>query len=185
MSTQVKNISKLMSLVLRHQPEYIGLTLNANGWASVEELINRMNSHGIAVNKTLLEEVVVTNNKQRFAFNEDKTLIRGSQGHSIAVDLELKESLPPDILYHGSTVSSVELIMLTGIKKQSRQHVHLSQDTNTAQQVGARHGKPVVLQVNAKAMYDQGYRFYISANKVWLTDEVPPQFISLKNASEK
>lgn len=177
MSEQVKRISKLMSLVLRHEPEKIGLTLDENGWANVNELIEKVNKEGIKLNEEILDNVVATNDKKRFAFNADKTKIRASQGHSIKVELDLPVTTPPDILYHGTTNRFLESIFTTGLKKQNRQHVHLSATVETATAVGTRHGKPIILIVKAKAMYDAGYKFYLSENNVWLADEVPPQFI--------
>jgi len=179
MTKQQKNISKLMSLVLRHQPEYIGIMLNENGWANVQELIEKINAKGIFADMQTIETVVEINDKKRFAFNEDKTMIRASQGHSIEVELDLQQTKPPDILYHGTTVDYIESILKNGLQKQARQHVHLSKDTETAIAVGSRHGKPVILQVDAKAMHEQEFLFFISANLVWLTDEVPVKFLSL------
>ena len=178
MEKQLKHISKFMSLVLRHKPEEIGLQLDEQGWASINELIARMNTKGFHVTAEIIKEVVVTNDKKRFAFNEDKTLIRASQGHSIEVDLNLQEMIPPDILYHGTTHKYLESILKDGLKSQSRQHVHLSATTETAQAVGGRHGKPVILLINAKSMCEAGLKFYLSDNKVWLADAVPAQYIS-------
>lgn len=178
MSDRIKHISKLMSLVLRHNPAEIGLQLNENGWASVQELINKINSKGVYIDLALLNEVVETSDKRRFAFNEDKTMIRASQGHSIKVELELSVHIPPDILYHGTASRFLESILAKGLDKQSRQHVHLSATIETAKSVGSRHGKPVILTVNAKAMQKAGLKFYLSANNVWLTDAVPVQYIS-------
>jgi putative RNA 2'-phosphotransferase len=177
MTTQLKHISKFLSLVLRHQPEEIGIQLNENGWVSVGELIERMNAKGIKVDFDTIENVVATNDKKRFAFNEDKTLIRASQGHSIEVELNLVAVAPPDILYHGTTVNYLDSILVTGLKKQNRQHVHLSATVDTAKAVGSRHGRPVILTIDARAMHEAGFQFYLSANKVWLTDSVPVQYI--------
>lgn len=167
-----------MSLVLRHQPEVIGLTLDENGWAHVNELIEKLNANGAAADIALIKEVVATNDKKRFAFNEDQTRIRASQGHSIAVELDLKETIPPEYLYHGTAERFLESILSTGLQKQSRQHVHLSATAETAIAVGGRHGKPVVLLIKAKEMHGNGYLFYLSENNVWLTDQVPVAFIS-------
>ena len=178
MSQQLKHISKLMSLVLRHKPETIGLRLDENGWANVQELIDRISAKGITVNAALIDTIVATNDKQRFAFNHDKTMIRASQGHSIAVDLNLAATVPPIILYHGTTGKYLDSILTHGLQKQNRQHVHLSETIETASAVGSRHGKPVILKISAKAMHDAGFVFYLSANKVWLTDAVPLQYIT-------
>jgi putative RNA 2'-phosphotransferase len=179
MENQLKHISKLMSLVLRHKPEEIGLQLNEQGWAKVDELINNINTRGFLVNFEIIDKVVQTNDKKRFAFNEDKTMIRASQGHSIAVELNLPETVPPDILYHGTAVKHLDSILQTGLQKQNRQHVHLSATTETAKAVGSRHGKPIVLAVDAKTMQNAGFKFYLSENKVWLTDTVPVHYITL------
>jgi len=167
-----------MSLVLRHKPEEIGLLLDENGWADVQELISKMNTKGAEVNFDIINTVVETNDKKRFAFNEDKTRIRANQGHSLEVELNLPESMPPDTLYHGTATRFLESILATGLQKQSRQHVHLSAARETAIAVGARHGKPVILLIDAKAMQAAGFKFYLSANMVWLTETVPVQYIS-------
>lgn len=167
-----------MSLVLRHQPEVIGLRLDENGWADVNELIEKLNAKGAGADIALIRHVVATNDKKRFAFNEDQTRIRASQGHSIAVELQLKEMTPPEYLYHGTAERFLESIRSTGLQKQSRQHVHLSATTETAKAVGGRHGKPVVLLIRAKEMHQKGYTFYLSENDVWLTEQVPVDFIS-------
>lgn len=173
-----KTVSKLLSFVLRHHPELIGLELDEKGWASVDLLLRHVNAHGTPIDRGLLDYVVETNNKKRFAFNEDKTLIRASQGHSIAIELGLTAQVPPDILFHGTAEKSLASILDTGLEKRGRQHVHLSQDLQTAIQVGSRHGKPVVFNVLAAEMQAAGYLFYLSENQVWLTDHVPVKFIS-------
>ena len=167
-----------MSLVLRHKPEEIGLQLNEQGWAKVDELITKINTRGFLVNVEIIDKVVETNDKKRFAFNEDKTLIRASQGHSIEVELILRETVPPDILYHGTAVKYVDSILQTGLQKQNRQHVHLSETIETAKAVGSRHGKPIILVIDTKAMQYAGFKFYLSENKVWLTNSVPVQYIT-------
>lgn len=168
-----------MSLVLRHKPETIGLHLNEQGWAAVDELIQKMNATGAAVDKEMIRQIVDTNDKKRFAFNEDQSMIRASQGHSIDVDLSLEPVTPPDILYHGTAVRFVESILQDGLLKQSRQHVHLTALKKTAIAVGGRHGKPVVLEVNAAEMVKAGFQFYLSANNVWLVEIVLPEYISI------
>lgn len=167
-----------MSLVLRHKPEDIGLQLDEQGWAKVDELISKMNARGIHINFEIINEVVETNDKKRFAFNEDKTLIRASQGHSIEVELNLSETVPPDTLYHGTAIKYLDSILKTGLQKQNRQHVHLSATIETARAVGSRHGKPIILVINAKEMLVTGFKFYLSENKVWLTDTVPVEYIT-------
>lgn len=175
---QLKHLSKFMSLVLRHKPETIGLTLDENGWAFTNDLVEKLNAAGTAVDLAIINEVVATNDKKRFAFNEDKSMIRASQGHSIDVELQLNAVSPPEHLYHGTADGFLNSILQTGLQKQRRQHVHLSADAATAITVGGRHGKPVVLMINAKQMQEEGYLFYLSENNVWLTDHVPTKYIS-------
>lgn len=176
----LKETSKYMSLILRHKPDAIGITLDEHGWANVDELIA-----GIAkdneFNMEILEEIVRTDEKQRYSFNEDKTLIRANQGHSIPVDVELEEKEPPEILYHGTGEKYVSSIDAQGLIPKSRLYVHLSKDEETAVKVGSRHGKPVIYIVKAKQMYEDGYKFYISANGVWLTKEVPVKYMEKQN----
>lgn len=172
----LREVSKYISLILRHKPETIGITLDEHGWANVEELIA-----GIAkdneFNMEMLEEIVSTDEKQRYSFNEDKTLIRANQGHSIPVDVELEEKIPPEILWHGTGEKYVESIDKGGLIPKSRLYVHLSKDEDTAVKVGSRHGKPIIYHVLAKQMYDDGYKFFVSANGVWLTKEVPVKYL--------
>lgn len=172
-------ISKFLSLVLRHKPETIGLTLDENGWAKVEELIDKMNRYNFKITRDIINNVVATNNKQRFSFNKDNTKIRANQGHSIQVELDLKEIIPPEYLYHGTGEKAVTSILNTGLQKRVRHHVHLSGDIPTAINVGSRHGKPKVFIVAAQQMKEDGYKFYISENNVWLTDNVPVQYLKL------
>lgn len=176
---QKKKISKFISLVLRHKPEVINLKLDENGWADVEELItkSKRDSHeGFTFEE--LNEIVETNDKKRFIFNEDKTKIRANQGHSIDIDLALKPQQPPEFLYHGTAQSNIDSILEKGIEKRSRQHVHLSQDKETATKVGMRHGKPIILIIKTQEMFNDGIEFYLSENNVWLTDFVDAKYIS-------
>ena len=178
---QQRHISKFLSLVLRHQPQKIDLELDANGWAKTNELIKKSNDYGIRFTEEDLKHIVETNDKQRFSFNESGTQIRANQGHSLtAVNLELKAVQPPEVLYHGTVEKFMQEITSEGLKKMSRQHVHLSRDIETAKKVGGRRGKPVILIVDACEMFKQGYEFYQSANGVWLTDRVPAEFLKLK-----
>lgn len=169
--------SKFLSLVLRHQPEAIGLSLDENGWAEVEDLLRLANQQGKQLTRRLLEQVVAENDKQRFAFSDDGRRVRANQGHSINVDLDLPSAEPPELLYHGTASRFLECIRAQGLHSASRQHVHLSLDVSTATAVGARHGKPVILTIQAGQMATANYRFYLSANNVWLTDHVPVTFI--------
>lgn len=170
-------LSKFIALILRHKPETIGISLDKNGWASVRELIDGMNQSGYSVDMETLEEIVCTDEKGRYSFNDDKTKIRANQGHSVNVDVELKEAVPPKTLYHGTAERFCESIRAEGLKPMSRLYVHLSKDFETAVKVGKRHGKPFVFVVKTGEMYKRGYKFWISENGVWLTKAVPPEFL--------
>lgn len=183
MSNKLLQTSKLLSYLLRHDPESIGLSLNAQGWANIDELIDRANKNGKDLSRNLVFQVVEQNDKQRFVLSEDRNKIRANQGHSLAVDLELSPVIPPDILYHGTASRFLDSIHLQGLLPSGRHHVHLSATVETAIAVGNRHGKPVVLIVAANKMMQEGYNFYQSKNGVWLTDKVPPEYISLGLAS--
>jgi putative RNA 2'-phosphotransferase len=169
--------SKFLSLVLRHQPERIGLMLDQNGWADVDDLIARAGGHGVTLTRELVAEIVATSDKQRFALDPAGKRIRANQGHSVDIDLDLAPSEPPAILFHGTAARNLAAIRSQGLKPGNRQHVHLSRDEATAIKVGQRHGRPVVLRVFAGKMWQQGSPFFCSANGVWLTPAVPPEFI--------
>lgn len=172
-----KETSKFLSLILRHQPELIGLQLDTNGWADVDTLL-ALAARRKRITRQELEIIVAESDKQRFAFNDDHSKIRANQGHSIQVDLELPVAIPPEFLYHGTTGAFVAEILKTGIKKMSRQHVHLSPDKATATKVGSRRGVPLILTIRSGDMHRDGIPFFVSANGVWLTDHVPPTYIS-------
>lgn len=169
--------SKFLSLILRHKPETIGIKLDEHGWADVSELISGI-SKTRPFDMKMLEEIVRTDSKQRYSFNEDKTLIRANQGHSIPVDVELEKKTPPEFLYHGTGEKFVSSIDKEGLLSKSRLYVHLSKDTDTAVKVGSRHGKPVVYRVAAGKMANDGYKFFLSVNGVWLTKAVPAEYLS-------
>jgi putative RNA 2'-phosphotransferase len=171
-------VSKFLSLILRHHPERIRLTLDENGWASVKELIVKANDHNFALDLEELKEVVENNDKQRFIFSDDGTKIRANQGHSVKIDLQLEPSTPPAVLFHGTADKNTASIQAKGIIKGQRNHVHLSTDTKTAHKVGARYGKPIILTIDAKAMSEEGCIFFESENGVWLTEEVLPKYIN-------
>lgn len=168
-------VSKFLSLVLRHQPEAVGLTLDAGGWVDVDELMAACARKGRRFSRAELDHVVATNNKKRFAFSADGRRIRASQGHSVPVELGLEPADPPEVLFHGTAAATLPLILVEGLRPMSRQDVHLSADVETAVRVGSRHGRPVVLAVDAAALAAEGHVFRISANGVWLTDRVPPE----------
>jgi putative RNA 2'-phosphotransferase len=174
---ETTRLSKFLSLVLRHQPQEIDLVLDESGWATVTELLEKLKTKGFALDRAALEYVVATNNKKRFAFNEDGTMIRASQGHSVEVELGYAPQTPPTVLYHGTAEKNVAAILKEGLQRRSRRHVHLSTDKATAIKVGQRHGKPVVLEVMSGEMHKSSHTFYLSANGVWLTDSVPPQYV--------
>lgn len=176
---QLVKRSKFLSLILRHDPGQIGLQLDESGWADVDELLRLINQArpGISFTREILEKVVSTNDKQRFQFNDDKSRIRASQGHSVTIDLDLPPAVPPELLYHGTATRFLDSICRTGLHSGSRQHVHLSLNVETATKVGQRHGKPVILQVRAGDMHAAGHLFYLSANGVWLTEKVPVEFL--------
>jgi len=178
---QLTRISKFLSLVLRHQPETIGIQLDKNGWTDVGELIEKANIYGVKFDRETLNYIVKTNSKRRFAFNNEHNKIRASQGHSIMIELGHTNQKPPEILYHGTGEESVQSILETGLEKRSRQHVHLSGDIETAIKVGQRHGKPFVFSVLAEQMYNDNFQFFISDNGVWLTDNVPTKYLKRNN----
>lgn len=169
--------SRFLSRVLRHRPDAIGLTLDAQGWADIDTLVQRAREHGVGLSRETLLEIVAGNDKQRFAIDADGRRIRANQGHSLAVDLQLAASVPPERLFHGTALASLASIRACGLHAGRRRHVHLSTDAATAQRVGARHGAPVVLQVHAGRMHRDGHVFHCSANGVWLTAAVPAVYL--------
>lgn len=175
-----ERLSVFISLILRHKPEVIGLTLDNQGYLEIDKLIEGINKSGRYINEQILTDIVNSDNKQRYSYNEDKTKIRANQGHSIPVDLGLQVHHPPEYLYHGTSEKCIERIMKEGLNKQSRSHVHLSDNIDTARDVGGRRGKPVILLINSEKMYKDGYEFYLSENGVWLTEEVPVKYIQGK-----
>ena len=177
-NVSIKRWGVFIAYVLRHNPSAAGIKLDTHGWANVDELIVGINRTGRKIDFDTLAAIVNGNGKHRYAFNEDRTKIRASHGHSTAVDLQMAKKAPPDILYHGTAEKYLQSIKLGGITKRTRLFVHLSSDTATAIKVGARHGKPVVLTIDAKQMYADGYTFYLSENGVWLTDCVPIHYIT-------
>ena len=168
-------ISKLLSYVLRHKPESIGLSLDTQGWAKIEDLISK--STKIKLRREDISRVVKNNDKQRFILSDDNEFIRANQGHSINVDLGLKPVSPPATLFHGTATRFWPSIKVEGLKKMNRHHVHLSEDEDTAAKVGVRHGKLQILTIDSGVMAAAGHIFYVSENGVWLTDDVPPQFL--------
>lgn len=176
-------ISRFLSLVLRHHPEIIDLHIDSHGWAEVEELLLKMKKK-YPISREILEEIVRTDNKNRYSFDEEHRRIRANQGHSISVDVELEERKPPEFLYHGTGAKYVTSISQQGLLPMSRLFVHLSEEKKTAREVGKRHGNPVIYRVRSGDMGKKGYRFYLSVNHVWLTKEVPADFLSLMDEEE-
>jgi putative RNA 2'-phosphotransferase len=179
MSQDLKSKSKFLSYVLRHAPDSIGLTLDANGWADISDLLTKAAASGTSLDGATLEAVVATSDKKRFTLSADGSRIRAAQGHSVTVELDLAPTTPPETLYHGTATRFLGAIRLEGLKPGSRQQVHLSADEVTAMAVGQRHGKPVVLRVAAGAMHTGGHVFTRADNGVWLVDAVPPQFLGI------
>lgn len=168
--------SRFISLILRHKPETIGITLDEHGWANVEELIAGVNKK-YPIDMQILEKIVDEDDKNRYSFNEDKTMIRANQGHSIAVDVELKKLNPPDILYHGTGEKYVESIEKQGLIRKNRLYVHLSNNIEIAEKVGKRHGKPVIYEIDCKKMIEDGIEFFKSENNVWLVESVSVKYL--------
>ncbi|HGH5438018.1 TPA: RNA 2'-phosphotransferase [Clostridioides difficile] len=182
---EVKSMSKkdklsiFISLILRHKPETIGIKLDDYGYADVNELIEKINNTGRNINIEILEQIVKEDNKQRYSFNDDRSKIRANQGHSINVNVELRELEPPKYLYHGTATRFLDNIKNEGIIKQSRLYAHLSRDIDIAVKVGKRHGTPVILKINTGKMYENGYKFYLSENNVWLCEHIPFEYVEI------
>ncbi|OLR94235.1 RNA 2'-phosphotransferase [Actinokineospora bangkokensis] len=171
---QITRRSKRLAKALRHDPAGVGLELDPAGWVPVADVLR-----ALGLDRATLDEVVATNNKKRFEYDPDGLRIRASQGHTVPVDLGLTPTAPPDVLFHGTVAAALGAIAVEGIRPMSRHHVHLSPTRDTATAVGARRGKPVVLEVRAAAMAAEGHQFFRTANGVWLTDEVPPRYFDL------
>jgi putative RNA 2'-phosphotransferase len=171
------SISKFLSYVLRHRPESIGIELDAAGWVGVEELLGKCAAHGRALRRDELEEIVATSPKRRFALSDDGHCIRANQGHSVSVELGYEPAEPPAVLFHGTVAAALPSIRRQGLRSMSRHHVHLSADLDTACEVGRRRGHPVVLRIAAREMARAGHVFHRSANGVWLTEQVPPEYL--------
>jgi len=177
--TQKETIStsKFLSLILRHEPERVGLELDDAGWATVDALLQAVSRHGVSLSREQLDHIVATSEKKRFAFSDDGLRIRANQGHSVEVELGYAPTTPPELLYHGTPEKFVAVIRREGLSKMQRHHVHLSVDKATTLQVGARRGRPNLLTIRSGDMHRAGHVFYRSANNVWLVDHVPPEFI--------
>lgn len=180
MSKQLDKISKFLSYILRHQPEAIGVTLDSDGWVNIDSLIMQANQHGEPLTRELIEQVVKTSDKKRFTISDDELKIRAAQGHSTKqVEIDHTEQIPPEFLYHGTATRFIDSIKEQGLIAGDRHYVHLSTDEQTAMSVGQRHGKPVVLKIKTSLMSQQGFKFYLADNGVWLTKTVPTKFLKL------
>jgi len=183
MDKSLVRTSKFLSLVLRHDPGHVGITLDEAGWVDVDVLLAAARRAGVALDRPTLERVVAENDKKRFAFSDDGARIRASQGHSVPVDLGLAPQEPPEVLFHGTAIRNLESIRRDGLLPGSRTHVHLSRDEETATTVGRRHGRPVVLRVAAGEMHRAGHELAVSENGVWLARAVPVEFIAFPDGS--
>lgn len=183
MNKKLVSKSKFISLVLRHQPEVAGITLDAAGWVAIDELLAGCAKAGTAITRPEFDEIVATNEKQRFAVSEDGLRIRANQGHSVDVTLGYTPQRPPDVLYHGTAQQFVAAIREGGLSKQKRHDVHLSESIDATMKVGQRHGKPVLITVDAAAMYRDGFEFFKTPNGVWLTDSVPTKYLTIDESA--
>lgn len=173
---KLKEISKFLSYVLRHKPEAIGLSMDEEGWVSIDEILEKADK---PITRELIEQIVAESDKQRFAISSDGQHIRANQGHSVSVDLKLKPKEPPAELFHGTASRFLDSIFEKGLVPGNRQHVHLSSNVETALKVGQRHGKPVILSIPALEMHQSGHLFFLSENGVWLTEAVPADKLAL------
>ena len=180
MNKENERVSKKISYLLRHGADKEGLKMDEEGWVDCKDLCSM-----VKITKTVLEDVVATNDKKRFAFSADKRKIRASQGHTLKIDLKLKKTIPPDKLYHGTIWTVMSSIFKLGLIKMERTHVHLSADIKTATTVGSRRGTPTIIVVNTAQMHKDGFEFFLSDNGVWLTDNVPSKYLEILNDAEK
>jgi putative RNA 2'-phosphotransferase len=176
MEKDLVRMSKFLSLVLRHKPETVGITLDDAGWVDIDKLLACLAQHGKFCPRHMFDEIVAKNEKKRFTVEGNR--VRAAQGHSVDVDLGYKPVEPPELLYHGTIFTALDGIKQFGLKSQSRQHVHLSADTQTAETVGSRRGKPVIVVVRAQEAHKAGVKFYLADNNVWLADAVPYKFLN-------
>ncbi len=178
---EINNLSKFLSLILRHKPQSINIELDPKGWVNTFELIDKCNQNGYKIDFETLKIIVKTNNKKRFIFSENSEKIRANQGHSLNIELGYLPTKPPRILYHGTAERNLNSILLNGLDKRNRHHVHLSQDIETALNVGKRHGIPIVLEILSDEMYNDKFEFFVSENGIWLTEKVPTIYILEKS----
>ncbi len=176
-TSNLKKVSKSMSYVLRHRPDTIGIELEPNGWIAVDKLLQAFARSGKSYSRALIDQVVADNDKQRFEFNDDGSKVRARQGHSVQIDLGYEPAIPPNVLYHGTATRNLDSIKEKGLIKGNRHHVHMSTDKQTMLAVAMRHGKPVLLEIDAARMHDDGHKFFVTGNDVWLTDHVPREYL--------
>lgn len=182
MDKELVKISKYISMILRHKPEEVGIELDENGgWVNVSDLIDALDYKGVQLTAETLDEIVYHNTKDRLSFNEDHSRVRANYGHSIPVLIDLEPVIPPVVLYHGTALKYLESIKRQGIVSKTRQYVHLADELETAKLVAIRHGKPVILNVYALKMNENGFKFYKAANGIWLTDHVPLEYFKDRN----
>lgn len=190
MKMKNNDLSKFLCMILRHKPETIGITLDSHGWADINELIRGINNYygDNAIDHEKLAKIVDTDNKNRYSIDEDFERIRCNQGHSIKVDVELKQATPPSVLYHGTTIEALQKIKESGhVSKMSRLYIHMNQDVSKAEQSAKRwKGKiPTVLWIDTDAMVGDGYEFYLSENGVWLVNDIPIKYVLYAVTVEK
>ena len=177
--SNISKHSRLLSLILRHKPDTIGLTLDNSGWAEIDALLEGLPRAGVTMTRENLQELVENNDKKRFAISQDGRFIRARQGHSIDVDLGIEPNEPPSVLYHGTAEKSLASILKTGLRRGQRHHVHLHTDRGLAETVGRRHGKPVLLEISSLAMWQDGHLFFVTDNGVWLTEAAPVPYLQV------
>lgn len=167
-------MSKLLSKVLRHDPSIADVEPDGRGWVDVNALLD-----GLGWDRDLLEEVTRPRpgRKDRFELSADGRRIRARYGHSIPVELGYEDVEPPEVLYHGTADRNVDAILREGVSSMRRQLVHLSEDVDSARQVGGRHGRPVILEIDAAGMAEDGIGFHRLPGGIWLAPEVPPRHI--------
>lgn len=166
------NTSKKLSFLLRHSKEPLYINLNG-GWADVDTILK-----ALKIKLPTLIDVVASDSKGRFSFDETGTKIRANQGHSIkGVIIEPIKATPPDVLYHGTATRFLEKIMQKGLKPMKRNFVHLSSDIETAKKVGSRHGKPIVLIIDAKRFSEDGNKLFLSPNGIWQAEFIESKYI--------
>jgi putative RNA 2'-phosphotransferase len=173
-------ISKTISYLLRHKPETAGLTLQPGGWVDVQHLIHGINQTTKLPRPITLHDIhhiVEIDSKKRYSLKEGQ--IRAVQGHSTKVEMEYKPVQPPKYLYHGTVIENLNSIRDTGLKPMTRQHVHLSENYETAVSIAKRHGNKIhILKVDAEKAHENGVKFYKAENGVWLADSVPKTYLT-------